>query len=66
MPEVTLIYAEVNPLDSIVGQMASDFKSKAEELSDGKITIDVQASGVLGSENDVLDAMLGGGGTIDM
>lgn len=66
MPEVTLIYAEVNPLDSIVGQMASDFKSKVEELSDGKITIDVQASGVLGSENDVLYAMLGGGGTIDM
>ncbi len=66
MPEVTLVYAEVNPLDTIVGQMASDFKSKAEELSDGKITIDVQASGVLGSENDVLDTMLGGGGTIDM
>ena len=66
MPEVTLVYAEVNPLDSIVGQMASDFKSKVEELSDGKITIDVQASGVLGSENDVLDTMLGGGGTIDM
>lgn len=66
MPEVTLVYAEVNPLDSIVGQMASDFKSKVEELSGGKITIDVQASGVLGSENDVLDTMLGGGGTIDM
>ncbi len=66
MPEVTLVYAEVNPLDTIVGQMASDFKSKVEELSDGKITIDVQASGVLGSENDVLDTMLGGGGTIDM
>lgn len=66
MPEVTLVYAEVNPLDSIVGQMASDFKSKVEELSGGKITIDVQASGVLGSENDVLDTMLGGGGTIDL
>ncbi|MDE5932427.1 MAG: TRAP transporter substrate-binding protein, partial [Lachnospiraceae bacterium] len=26
----------------------------------------IQASGVLGSENDVLDTMLGGGGTIDM
>ncbi len=65
MPEVTLIYAEVDPLDPIVGQMASDFKSKVEELSDGKITIDVQASGVLGSENDVLDTMMGGG-TIDM
>lgn len=66
MPEVTLVYAEVNPLDTIVGQMATDFKTKVEELSDGKITIDVQASGVLGSENDVLDTMLGGGGTIDM
>ncbi len=65
-PAVTLVYAEVNPLDTIVGQMATDFKEKVEELSDGKMTIDVQASGVLGSENDVLDTMLGGGGTIDM
>lgn len=65
-PEVTLVYAEVNPLDSIVGQMASAYKEKVEELSNGKIKIDIQASGVLGSENDVLDTMLGGGGTIDM
>ena len=66
MPEVTLVYAEVNPLDTIVGQMATDFKTKVEELSDGKITIDVQASGVLGSENDVLDAILGGSTSIDI
>lgn len=66
MPEVTLVYAEVNPLDTIVGQMASAFKEKVEELSGGKMKIDVQASGVLGSENDVLDAMLGGSGTIHM
>ena len=66
MPEVTLVYAEVNPLDTIVGQMATDFKEKVEELSDGKMTIDVQASGVLGSENDVLDAILGGSTSIDM
>lgn len=66
MPEVTLVYAEVNPLDTIVGQMATAFKEKVEELSGGKIAIDIQASGVLGSENDVLDTMLGGGGTIDM
>ena len=49
MPEVTLVMAEVNPLDT-----------------GGKIKIDLQASGVLGSENDVLDTMLGGGGTIDI
>ena len=65
-PEVVLVYAEVNPLDTIVGQMATDFASKVDELSGGTIKIDIQASGVLGSENDVLDTMLGGGGTIDM
>lgn len=65
-PEVTLVYAEVNPLDSIVGQTGVAFKDKVEELSNGSITIDLQASGVLGSEGDVLDTMLGGGGTVDM
>ena len=65
-PEITLVYAEVNPLDTIVGQTGTTFKEKVEELSNGKIKIDIQASGVLGSENDVLDTMLGGGGTIDM
>lgn len=65
-PEVTLVYAEVNPLDTIVGQTGTAFKEKVEELSGGSIKIDIQASGVLGSENDVLDTMLGGGGTIDM
>lgn len=65
-PEVTLIYAEVNPPDTIVGQTGTAFKEKVEELSGGKIKIDMQANGVLGSENDVLDTMLGGGGTIDM
>ncbi|MDD3430066.1 MAG: TRAP transporter substrate-binding protein [Oscillospiraceae bacterium] len=63
---VTFVYAEVNPLDTIVGQTDTAFKEKVEELSGGTIKIDLQASGVLGSENDVLDTMLGGGGTIDM
>jgi len=65
-PEVTLVYAEVNPLDTIVGQTDTNFKQQVETLSKGKIKIDIQASGVLGAENDVLDSMLGGGGTIDM
>lgn len=64
--KVTLVYAEVNPLDSIVGQTASEFKRLVEEKSGGSITIDIKASGVLGSENDVLDAMLGGDDSIDM
>ncbi len=65
-PKVKLVYAEVNPLDTIVGQTATAFKEKVEELSGGSIEIDVQASGVLGSENDVLDSMVGGATTIDM
>lgn len=65
-PEITLVMAEVNPLDTIVGKTDTAFKEKVEELSGGSIKIDLQASGVLGSENDVLDTMLGGGGTIDM
>jgi len=63
---IRFVYAEVNPLDTIVGQTGTAFKEKVEELSNGSIIIDIQASGVLGSENDVLDTMLGGGGTIDI
>lgn len=64
--EITLVYAEVNPLDTIVGQTGTAFKEKVEELSEGKIHIDIQAGGVLGSENDVLDGMLGGTDTVDI
>ena len=63
---LTLVYAEVNPEDTIVGQVAADFKTKVEELSGGSIIIDVQYSGVLGSENDVLDGMLAGSGAADI
>ena len=65
-PKVTLVYAEVNPLDTIVGQTGSHFKEKVEELTGGSVVVVVQASGVLGSENDVLDAILGGSTSIDI
>ena len=65
-PKVTLVYAEVNPEDTIVGQTATEFKRLVEELSGGSIEIDVRYSGVLGSENDVLDAIVGGDDSIDM
>ncbi len=65
-PQVTLVYAEVNPLDTIVGQTDTAFKEKVEELSGGSIKIDLQASGVLGAEGDILDAMVGHSGTVDM
>ncbi|MBO6309913.1 MAG: C4-dicarboxylate ABC transporter substrate-binding protein, partial [Oribacterium sp.] len=63
---ITLVMAEVNPLDTIVGMTDQRFKEEVESRSGGTIRIDLQASGVLGSENDVLDTMLGGGGTIDI
>ncbi len=65
-PKVTLVMAEVNPLDTIVGQTDSFFKEKVEELSGGSITIDLQASGVLGSENDILDAITSYDDSIDI
>lgn len=63
---VKLVMAEVNPLDTIVGMTDQKFKEEVEKRSNGSIVIDLQAGGVLGSENDVLDTMLGEGGTIDI
>ncbi len=63
---VTLTYAEVNPIDTIVGQTATAFKTKLEEISGGEIIVDVQASGVLGSEAQILDGILMGGDTVDI
>ncbi|MCH4208456.1 MAG: TRAP transporter substrate-binding protein [Solobacterium sp.] len=58
-PKITLTMAEVNPIEgTIVGQTDQKFKDEVERISGGSITIDLQASGVLGSENDVLDSML--------
>ena len=64
---ITLTYAEVNPLEgTIVGAMAKAFKEKVEELSGGAVLIDIQASGVLGSEDQILDNLLGGGNITDI
>ena len=64
--QVTLVMAEVNPLDTIVGQTDSFFAEKVEELTGGSVKIDLQAAGVLGSENDVLDAIANGDDSIDI
>jgi len=65
-PRVRLTYAEVNPLDTIVGRTGTAFKEKVEELTGGTVTIVIQDSGVLGSENDILDGIFGGDDTVDM
>ena len=64
--QVILTWAEVNPIDSLDGQLAEFFRDKVAELSGNTIAIDIQASGVLGAESDVLDGMTAGGGTVDM
>ena len=64
---VTLTYAEVNPLEgTIVGAVASAFKEKVEELSGGSVIIEIQAGGVLGSEDQILDNLLAGGNVTDI
>lgn len=55
---VTLVMAEVNPADTIVGQMDYIFKTKVEELSEGSITIDLHCAGILGDEKQVMNLML--------
>lgn len=66
-PAVTLTMAEVNPLEgTICGAMDMKFKEAVEAMSGGSITIDLQGSGVLGVEADILDGMLGGTGTVDI
>ncbi len=54
---VTLVMAEVNPENSICGQMDKAFKTRVEELSDGQITIDIRYSGTLGDEKEVINLM---------
>ena len=65
-PKVTLIYAEVNPETSIVGQVATEFARLVNEKTGGSVTIDVKYAGVLGPENEVLDGILAGDDSIDM
>ena len=64
---VTLVYSEVNPIEgTIVGKIAMFFKEKVEELSGGSVIIDVQGSGVLGTEAQILDGIMMDAGTVDI
>ena len=56
--EITLVMAEVNPEDTIAGQTDMAFKEKVEELSGGKIKIDLQCSGILGDVDSIMNLMM--------
>ncbi|MBR1403345.1 MAG: TRAP transporter substrate-binding protein [Treponema sp.] len=64
--EVTLVMAEVNPATTIAGQMDQAFKEKVEELSGGKMKIDLQCAGILGDVDAVMDLMLKPNSTIQI
>ena len=64
---VTLTYAEVNPVEgTIVGDVATAFKAKLEELSGGDVLVDIQAGGVMGDEKTVLANILAGDTSVDV
>lgn len=56
--EITLVMAEMNPPDTVVGRMDGAFKEKVEELSGGKIKIDLQCSGILGDEKQIMNLIM--------
>ena len=64
--EITLVMAEVNPAETIAGQMDQAFKQKVEELSGGKIKIDLQCSGILGDVDSVVQLTMKPGSTIHL
>ena len=67
LAEVTLTYAEVNPVEgTVVGDVALAFKEKLEELSGGEIVVDIQASGVMGDEKTVLSNIFAGDTSVDI
>ncbi len=63
---IRLVMAEVNGPDSIAGMTDQKFVDEVDERSNGSIDIDLMSSGVMGSENDVLDTMFGGAETVDI
>ena len=64
--EVTLVMAEVNPAETLAGRTDQAFKEKVEELSGGKIKIDLHCSGVLGDNSAVRKLITQPGSTIQI
>jgi tripartite ATP-independent transporter DctP family solute receptor len=50
--DVTIKFASANPEDSYHGAFALEFKRHVEELSDGRVAVDLLLGGQMGSEQD--------------
>lgn len=55
---LTLLMAESNPPESLIGQVDQAFAEKVAELSDGRITVNLQCSGILGDEAKVMEMIV--------
>ncbi len=64
--EIMLVMAEVNPPETIAGRTDQVFKEKVEELSGGKIKIDLECSGILGDNATVRKLITQPGSTIQI
>ena len=65
-PEYTFKYAELNGDDNINTRVGRMFAQYVDELSGGRIKIEVYSSSTLGDEKTCLNSLLMGGGTVDM
>ena len=65
-PEIVLKYAELNSDDNINTRVGYEFANYVDEMSKGRIRIEVYPSSTLGDEKTCLNALQMGGGTVDM
>lgn len=65
-PEIILKYAELNSDDNINTKVGYEFANYVDEMSNGRIKIEVYSASTLGDEKTCLNALQMGGGTVDM
>lgn len=65
-PEITFKFAELNSDDNINTRVGYKFAEYVDEMSNGRIKIEVYSSSTLGDEKTCLNALQMGGGTVDM
>ena len=58
--------SEANPASSVSGLMDRAFKAKVAELSQEKLTINIQYDGILGDQNHILREMIEGKSIVDI
>lgn len=65
-PEIVFKYAELNSDDNINTRVGYKFAEYVDEMSQGRIKIEVYSASTLGDEKTCLNALQMGGGTVDM